>query len=64
MYGIVGTVNAVERAFDRAIACRVMVAVVGKRLSWGELREFTYDPLPFEDVVMPVCAFDHPAPPV
>ena len=64
MYGFVGTVNAMKRAFGRAIARRGMVAVVGKRLSWGERGGFAYNPLPFEDVLMTICAFDHPAPPV
>ena len=64
MYGFVVTVNAMKRAFGRAIARRGMVTVVGKRLTWSECGGFPHDSLPFEDVLMSICAFDHPAPPV
>ena len=64
MDGIARTVNAMKRAFCGAIALSGMMAVVGEGLSRGERGGFPYNPFALEDVLMPIFAFDDPAPSV
>ena len=54
-------VNAVKLAFSAAIAVTGVVAIVRERVALSEGRFFTHDAVSFEDVVVAIFAFNHPA---
>ncbi len=64
MDGIAGAVNAMEGAFGPAVALSCVVAVVGKHFAGSEGGLFADDALPLKDVLVPIFAFNHPAPSV